>query len=77
MAPLRHKKDRGTSKLCFHHIDQSVTLNFELRYNERTLAEHSLSLNSGILKKLYLVEIFIENLNNYVQKFWLSNKMLN
>ena len=23
--------------MCFHHIDQSVSLNFELRYNERTL----------------------------------------
>ena len=77
MLFLLNNKARGISKLCFHHKDQFVSLNFELRYNERTLAEHSLSLNSGILKKLYLVEIFIENLNNYVQKFWLSNKMLN
>ena len=35
---LLNKKVRGISKLCFHHIDQSVSLNFELRYNERTLA---------------------------------------
>ena len=42
MAPLSHKKrkkkkDRGTSKWCFTHKDQSVCLNFELNYNERTL----------------------------------------
>ena len=35
MAPLSDKKDRGTSKLCFTHKDQSVRLNFELSYNER------------------------------------------
>ena len=38
MAPLRHKKDRGTSKLCFTHKDLSGRLSFELNYNERTLA---------------------------------------
>ena len=37
MAPLNHKKGRGTSKLCFTHKDQSGCLNFELSYNERTL----------------------------------------
>ena len=37
MAPLSHKKDRGISKSGFVLKDQSVTLNFELSYNERTL----------------------------------------
>ena len=37
MVPLSHKKNRGTSKSGFALIDQSVTLNFELSYNERTL----------------------------------------
>ena len=37
MAPLSHKKNGGTSKLCFTHKDQSVRSNFELSYNERTL----------------------------------------
>ena len=35
--PLDGKKDRGISKSGFALIDQSVTLNFELSYNERTL----------------------------------------
>ena len=34
---LLNKKALGTSKLCFTHKDQSVRLNFELSYNERTL----------------------------------------
>ena len=38
MAPLSHKKDREISKSGFILKDQSVTLNFELSYNERTLA---------------------------------------
>ena len=37
MAPLSHKKDCETSKSGFALIDQSVTFNFELSYNERTL----------------------------------------
>ena len=37
MAPLSHKKGRGTSKLCFTYKGQSGRLNFELSYNERTL----------------------------------------
>ena len=41
MAPLSHKKDCRTSKLCFTHKDQSGRLNFELSYNERSLvAKH-------------------------------------
>ena len=36
MAPLSHKKDRGISKSGFVLKDQSVTLNFELSYNEQT-----------------------------------------
>ena len=32
-----NKKARGISKLCFHHKDQSISLNFELRYFDRTL----------------------------------------
>ena len=47
MAPLSHKKDRGTSKSGFALKDQSVTLNFELSYNERTLVE-------SISHKIYL-----------------------
>ena len=51
MAPLSHKKDRGTSKSGFALIDQSVTLNFELSYNERTLTYKKIALtifsNSG------------------------------
>ena len=39
MALLSHKKDRGISKLYFHHIDQSVSSNFKLSYNERTLVQ--------------------------------------
>ena len=37
MAPLSYKKDHGTSKSGFALKDQSVTLNFELSYNKRTL----------------------------------------
>ena len=37
MAPQSHKKDHGTSKPGFALKDQSVTLNFELSYNEQTL----------------------------------------
>ena len=36
MAPLHHKKDRGTSKLRFTHKDQFDRFNFELSYNEGT-----------------------------------------
>ena len=36
MAPQSHKKDRGISKFCFHHIGQSDSLDLELRYNELT-----------------------------------------
>ena len=51
MAPLSHKKkDRGTSKLCFTHKDQSVRLNFELSYNERTL-----ELNAKLQHSLFTV----------------------
>ena len=38
MAPLSHKKDREISVSGFILKDQSVTLNFELSFNERTLA---------------------------------------
>ena len=41
MAPLSHKKDREISKSGFILKDQSVTLKFELSYNERTLAQLS------------------------------------
>ena len=36
MAPLSHRKDHGISKSGFVLKDQSVTLNFELNYNEWT-----------------------------------------
>ena len=36
MSPLSHKKDNGISKSCFILKDQSVTLDFELNYNEWT-----------------------------------------
>ena len=36
-ASKSQKKDRGNSKICFTHKDQSGLLNFELSYNERTL----------------------------------------
>ena len=54
MVPLSHKKkDRGISKSCFALIDQSVTLNFELNYNERTLVRHQiLDQKSVHLRKL-------------------------
>ena len=37
MASLSHKKDRGISKSGFVLNNQSVTLDFELSYNELTL----------------------------------------
>ena len=39
MEPLCHKKDRGISKSLFVLKDQSVTLNFELSYDEWTLTK--------------------------------------
>ena len=47
MAPLSHKKDLGTSKVGFSLINQSVTLNFELSFNERTLV--NIDLRSCVL----------------------------
>ena len=38
--------------MCFHHIDQSVNLNFERRYNERTL-EWRITFFSDWCAKLY------------------------
>ena len=43
MLFLLFKKARGISKSGFILKDQSVTLNFELSYNERTLAQKLLT----------------------------------
>ena len=37
LSPLSHKKYCGISKTCFILKEQSVTLDFELSYNEWTL----------------------------------------
>ena len=58
MAPLSHKKDLGTSKVGFSLINQSVTLNFELSFNERTLV--NIDLRSCVLLSKKKKEIVTE-----------------
>ena len=69
MGPLSHKKDRWISKSGFALNNQSVTLNFELSCNERTLDAHWMSMQ--------IEEVFLKFNNFFIFiDFELRNKTL-